>query len=64
MGLITEFGRYNRASIVERAEAIHETGAPWSECMSTAYREASAELLARETLPAFLQTIPISRSQP
>lgn len=43
MSLVTEYDRFDRAAIVERAKQFYETGLPWPQAMRKAYGEALAE---------------------
>lgn len=46
--LVTEFGRFNRAAVITRAQHHHRNGPmEWGAALSRAYREASEELRLR-----------------
>lgn len=48
MSLTTEFGRFDRHAVTLRALEIHQReGVTWQQALTTAYREASAEMRAR-----------------
>jgi hypothetical protein len=53
--LVTEFGRFDRAAIILRAQE-HQLSMEWAAALSKAYREASQELRERfnrtTTVPA------------
>lgn len=55
MSLCTDFGRYDRAAVIERAK-LHHREMEWAAALGKAYREASTELRERfnrhTTVPA------------